>query len=137
LFSNRHNRSTCRGYDSSKLISGKNRKIEKPRSILDFSHPNLEYVYAETVYSPYMIKPKDKYPKEIYEIANKVRDLKNKGLKFREIPAEERPYDPDAMKAAFVNEVILYNPSYLAKPKVFMWTLDINYHLSVNFLCLS
>lgn len=85
-----------------------------------------------------MIKPKDKYPKEIYEIANKVRDLKNKGLKFRDIPAEERPYDPDAMKDAFVNEVILYNPSYLAKPKVvFMWTFAIAYHLCVDFLCLS
>ena len=108
-----------RKYESKKLKSGKDAKFKAQlRNLLDFSHPNLEYLYAENVYSPYNIKPKEKYPRETYDIADKVRDLKNKGLKYRDIPSEDKPFDEKEMKKAFIKEVVLYNPSYLAKPKV-------------------
>lgn len=110
---------TCRPYESGKLKSGKDAQFKpRIRNILDFSHPNLEYLIAESVYSPYNIKPREKYPKETYVIADKIRDLKNKGLKFGDIPPEERPFDVNKLRESFVHDVVLYQASYLAKPKV-------------------
>jgi len=65
-----------------------------------------------------MVKPREKYPRETYVIAEKIQKLKNKGLKYNDIPLNERPYDAEKLKEEFIKEVVLYNPSYLAKPKV-------------------
>lgn len=125
-----------RKYESKKLKSGKDAQFKAQlRNLLDFSHPNLEYLYAENVYSPYNIKPKEKYPRETYDIADKVRDLKNKGLKYRDIPPEEKPFDEKVMKKAFIKEVVLYNPSYLAKPKVKIYAYSCNHSYNSGKYC--
>ncbi len=82
---------------------------------LEFHHPNLEYVYGQVLYSPYLTKPLDPYPEKTLKGVDKLNELKSKGYyKFEDIPEEERPYDVKQAKKEFIKEVIKYHPSYLA-----------------------
>lgn len=97
-------------HDSKKKVT---RKTEKEHINKRFHHPNLEYVYGEVIYSPYLVKPLDPYPKETFEVVDELREFKRKGYKYKDIPKGEAPYDVGAAKKIFIKEVIQYHPSYL------------------------
>lgn len=64
------------------------------------------------MYSPYMTNPKDNYPKETYQMADTLKSLKHKNVAFKDLPAEEKPYDEKQLKKLFIREVCNYNPKF-------------------------
>jgi hypothetical protein len=83
-----------------------------------FHHPRLEHVLAEVVYSPYMTKPSDPYPQEVFRIPEKIRELKHqKQKKISDLPIEARPFDVESVKSIFVKEIVNYNASFMIKVK--------------------
>lgn len=88
---------------------------KRPKKL--FSHPKLEHVYGEIVFSPYTVSPIDSYPAEIYTVHKKLRDLrveeaKAKGLpEGTEKPNLELPYDVRKTKNEFI-KVVNYKPKY-------------------------
>lgn len=77
-----------------------------------FSHPNLGYVFGEIMYSPYLTNPKDSYPRATYTMAETLKEFKQKGLAFKDIPESERPYNEKELKRQFIREVCNYNPKF-------------------------
>ncbi len=97
------------------IAKTKKRKPVEHKNKLELHHPNLEYVYGQVLYSPYLTKPLDPYPQKTLKGVDKLNELKNKGYsKFKDIPQGERPYDVKAAKKEFIKEVIMYHPCYLA-----------------------
>jgi hypothetical protein len=69
-------------------------------------HPNLEFVLAEVSMSPYLTDPLAKYPTSTMKAIEKVRELRQSGLKFEEIPKDELPFDYEKVRDTFVNEIL-------------------------------
>ena len=80
-----------------------------------FHHPKIEYLYGEIMYSPYLTPPLQTYSKKTFEVSDKLKDLKRKGLKFEEIPDEEKPYDAKSMRNKFIKDIANYNPGFNVK----------------------
>lgn len=70
------------------------------------SHPNLEYVIAEVSMSPYLTDPVDNYPISNLKTFEKIRDLRQKGLKYEDVPKAELPFDYEKVRDTFVNEIL-------------------------------
>ena len=77
-----------------------------------FSHPKLEYVYGEIMFSPYMNSPKDPYPASTYTMNETIKELKRRNISFHELPEEDKPYDENLIKRSFIKEVCNYNPKF-------------------------
>ena len=93
------------------------KKVEKKakvvRSNTTLHHPKLDFVVGEVVFSPYMTKPHMPYPDAVFRIPEKLRELKKRNEKLKDLPVEEQPYDLQLAHEVFVNEVIRYNGSFL------------------------
>lgn len=90
---------------------GKLKPVQKKG--LRLHHPTLEYAVAEAVYSPYMTKPSAPYPDQVYRMPEKLRSLKSQHLELRNLPEDLRPFDLDAVKRTFLNEIVNYNTSFV------------------------
>ena len=42
----------------------------------ELHHPNLDFLIAEIAHSPYLTPPLDKYPSEMFQLSNKLRELR-------------------------------------------------------------
>ncbi len=103
-------RTELKKYDDGRIYGPKKDYTTVPKKL--FSHPKLDFVYGEIMYSPYMTNPKDNYPKETYQMADKLKSLKHKNVAFKDLPAEEKPYDEKQLKKLFIREVCNYNPKF-------------------------
>lgn len=103
-------RSALKKYDDGRVYGPKTDYSTVPKKL--FSHPHLEYVYGEIMYSPYLTNPKDKYPKAVYTMSDTLKSLKSKGVNFKDLPETEKPYDETQLKRAFIREVCNYNPKF-------------------------
>ena len=87
---------------------------EKPKKT--FSHPKLDFIYGEVMSSPYLTKPLDPYPREVFTVVHQLRELKRQGVKaIKDLPAEKQPYNPTKTRNAFIREVVNYEVSFLPK----------------------
>ena len=95
--------------------SRKNVKTPKDMKKNKLYHPNLEYVVEKIIHSPYLTKPGDKYPETTFSVPEAIRDFKEQGIIYKNIPENEVPFDFEHSKKRFVEEVVNYKPKYGAK----------------------
>lgn len=104
-----------RKFESQKSIStaiSSKKNSQTTSSYKKMHHPNLEYIFGEVVYSPYMTKPLDPYPKETFLIPEKLRELRQSGSKLKELPKDQQPFDVEAVKTRFIEEVVNYKDNF-------------------------
>lgn len=75
-------------------------------------HPKLDYIMGQIVYSPYMVNPRHAYPRETFDVPEKLYDLKRKSPKLKELPEDLHPFDLKEIKKKFMKEVVNYNVSF-------------------------
>lgn len=95
-------------------VMGKRTDYSK-RPKKSFHHPNLELVMGELIYSPYRIHPLATYPDETFRMSEKLKELRQNGQKFEELPDEEKPFDLKHVKRSFMSEIANYNPGFNIK----------------------
>lgn len=93
----------------------KNVKTPKDTKRNKLYHPNLEYVVEKIIHSPYLTKPGDKYPETTFSVPEAIRDFKEQGIIYKNIPENEVPFDFEQSKKRFVEEIVNYKPKYSAK----------------------
>lgn len=106
----RAKRSELKKFDDGRIYGPKRDYTKVPKKF--FSHPKLDIVYGEIMFSPYLTNPKDNYPKSTYEMAETLKELKKKNVAFKDLPPEEKPYDETVLKKQFIREVCNYNPKF-------------------------
>lgn len=106
----RKKRLTMKRFDDGRVRGPPKDYSSVPKKL--FSHPKLEFVYGEIMHSPYLTNPRDSYPKTTYTMAETLKELKQKGVAFKDIPESERPYDDAVLKKQFIKEVCNYNPKF-------------------------
>lgn len=99
-------------------VKGEGKKVDyskRPKKL--FSHPKLEYVYGEIVYSPYMCSPIEHYPKETFTVHKKLQELRAKEVQANCVLEGEEPvdlslpYDVRKTKNAFI-KIVNYKAKY-------------------------
>ena len=93
----------------------KNVKTPKDTKRNKLYHPNLEYIVEKIIHSPYLTKPGDKYPETTFSVPEAIRDFKEQGIIYKNIPENEVPFDFEQSKKRFVEEIVNYKPKYSAK----------------------
>ncbi|KAJ1410389.1 hypothetical protein B484DRAFT_482772, partial [Ochromonadaceae sp. CCMP2298] len=96
-----------------KMVKNDGRVSSGPKSLQlakkHFSHPKLDYIYGEIMYSPYLTPPSESYPRTTYTITEQLKEYRGLGCEFENIPAELRPYDPKVLKKLLIKEVCHYS----------------------------
>jgi hypothetical protein len=77
----------------------------------NFSHPKLEYIYGQIVYSPYRTPPGENYPKTTFSVPGVLKAYSQNGIRFDDIPDSEKPYSPVHLKKV-VSTHMSYIPLY-------------------------
>ena len=106
----RTKRSELKRFDDGRIYGPKKDYTKVPKKL--FSHPKLDFVYGEIMFSPYLTNPQESYPKTTYTMSDTLKSLKQKNLSFKELPPEEKPYDETMLKKMFIREVCNYNPKF-------------------------
>ena len=65
------------GFDDGRVYTEKTDYTKIPKK--KFRHPQLEYTIAEIMHSPYLTNPLNKYPKEVFTMSSKLKELKSAG----------------------------------------------------------
>ena len=68
---------THTGFDDGRVYTEKTDYTKIPKK--KFRHPQLEYTIAEIMHSPYLTNPLNKYPKEVFTMSSKLKELKSAG----------------------------------------------------------
>lgn len=55
-----------------------------------------------------MTKPLDPYSTATLTMTNKLIDMKSRGIKFEDLPPEQRPYNVKKVRNQFIHDVINY-----------------------------
>lgn len=98
---------------SSKIKSPKTDFDKFPKKVLH--HPKLEYIMGEVAHSPYLTKPLDPYTPSTINMVYELRAMKKEGIKLKDLPKEEQPFDPVKIKQQFMKEVIQFLPHFAQK----------------------
>lgn len=106
----RAKRSGLKRYDDGRIYGPKKDYSKVPKKL--FSHPKLDFVYGEIMFSPYLTNPKDSYPRTTYTMSDTLKSLKHKNVAFKDLSPEEKPYDESLLKRQFIREVCNYNPKF-------------------------
>jgi hypothetical protein len=101
------------------------------RPIRKLHHPKLEYIYGEIVFSPYLTKLSKPYPKEVYSMSAKLKDLKREGFDFASASPDQLPFDVKKTKNEFIREVVNFEPNFGASVGM---TSFRSYHLLLDYL---
>ena len=126
----REKRSKLKSFDSGRIYGPKRDYTTVPKKL--FSHPKLDYVYGEIMFSPYMTNPQDNYPQTTYKMAETLKEMKRKNVSFKDLPPEEKPYDETVLKRSFIREVCNYNPKFNVAKSVRMYYFSFYLYVSVR-----
>jgi len=72
-------------------------------------HPKLDMLMGEIAHSPYLTPPLDKYPPKIFDLSQKLRELR---FDKERLKGESLPFDLKEAKATFLHDVLKFSPKF-------------------------
>ena len=64
------------------------------------------------MFSPYLSNPLQNYPKEVFQMSTKLKELKKAGIKYNQLHDTEKPFEYSKIRQQFIKEICNYNPSF-------------------------